>query len=62
MPDFVGEPDENCLGAPDVTEPISVFVLNHLANALHAEFAEPRERIVDVLYSEHDPQVTKSVH
>src|SRR5205823_4831930 len=62
LPEFLGEPDENLFGAPDVAEPILVFVLDHFADELRAAFAEPGERIVDVLHGEHDAQVTESVH
>src|SRR5262245_59526474 len=62
LPEFLGEPDENSFGAPDVAESILVFVLDHRAHELRAAFAEPGERIVDVLHREHDPQVTESVH
>src|SRR5688572_16435248 len=61
-PELLGKPDENSFGAPDVAETIRVFVLGHRADELRAPFAEPRERIVDVLYGEHDAQVTQSVH
>ncbi len=40
--------------APDIAEPIRVFVLDHFADELRAAFAEPGERIVDVLHGEHD--------
>ena len=49
-PELLGEPDENSFGAPDVAEPIRVFVLDHFADELRAAFAEPGERIVDVLH------------
>src|SRR5262245_15840161 len=61
-PELLGEPDENSFRAPDVAEPIRVFVLDHFADELRAAFAEPGERIVDVLHGEHDAQVTESVH
>ena len=53
-PELLGKPDEKSFGAPDVAEPIRVFVLNHFADELRAAFAEPGERIVDVLHGEHD--------
>src|ERR1700694_6128286 len=62
LPEFLGEPDENSFGPPDIAEPIRVFVLDHFADELRAAFAEPDERIVDVLHGEHDAQVTESVH
>jgi hypothetical protein len=54
LPELLGEPDENSFGTPDVAEPIHVFILDHFANELRAAFAEPGERIVDVLHGEHD--------
>ena len=54
LPELLGKPDENSFGAPDVAEPIRVFVLDHFADELRAAFAEPGERIVDVLHGEHD--------
>src|SRR5882672_9748573 len=62
LPELLGKPDENSFGAPDVAEPIRIFVLDHLADELRAAFPEPGERIVDVLHGEHDAQVTESVH
>ena len=54
LPELLGEPDENPFGTPDVAEPIHVFILDHFADELRAAFAEPGERIVDVLYGEHN--------
>ena len=54
LPELLGKPDENSFGAPDVAEPIPVFVLDHFADELRAACAEPGERIVDVLHGEHD--------
>src|SRR5215207_7596675 len=54
LPELLGKPDENSFGAPDVAEPIRVFVLGHFADEPCAAFAEPGERIVDVLHGEHD--------
>src|SRR3954471_10492048 len=62
LPELLGEPDENPFGTPDVAESIHVFILDHFADELRAAFAEPGERIVDVLHSEHDAQVAESVH
>src|SRR6266540_3657230 len=62
LPELLGKPDENSFGAPDVAEPIRVLVLDHFADELRAAFAEPGERIVDVLHGEHDAQVTERVH
>ena len=54
LPELLSEPNENSFRAPDVAEPIRVFVLDHLADELRAAFAEPGKRIVDVLHGEHD--------
>ena len=62
LPELLGEADENPFGTPDIAEPIHVFILHHFADELRAPFAESGERIVDVLYGEHDAQVPKSVH
>src|SRR5688572_3161777 len=62
LPELLGKPDENSFGAPDVAEPIRGFVLDHFADELRAAFAEPGERIVDVLHGEHDAQITESVY
>src|SRR5882762_8196447 len=62
LPELLGKPDENSFGAPDVAEPIRIFVLDHFADELRAAFPEPGERIVDVLHGEHDAQVAESVH
>src|SRR5688500_17691551 len=62
LPELLGKPDENSFGAPDVAEPIRVFVPDYFADELRAVFAEPGERIVDVLHGEHDAQVTERVH
>src|SRR5688572_29698718 len=50
LAEFFGEPDENSFGPPDVAEPIRVFVLDHVIDDLRPAFAEPGERIVDVLH------------
>src|SRR6185503_1761036 len=62
LPELLGEPDENPFRTPDVAEPIHVCILHHFADELRAAFAESGERIVDILYGEHDAQVAESVH
>lgn len=54
MPELLSEPDEDSFGAPDVAEPIRVFVLGHFADEFRAAFTEPGERIVNVLHGKHD--------
>ena len=54
--ELFGKPDEKSSRSPDVAEPIRVFVLDHLAaDKLSTVLAEPGERLVDVVHSEHDP-------
>src|SRR5205814_4169442 len=60
--EFLGEPDEKSFGPADVAEPIHVFVLDHFTDELRTAFAEPGERIVDVVHGEHDAEVAKSIH
>ena len=62
LPELLGQPDENALGATDVAEPIHVFVLDYFVDELRAVSAEPGERIVEVVHGEHDTQVAQSVH
>jgi hypothetical protein len=51
---FLGQPDEKSFGAADIAESIRVLILNHCTNELRAVFAEPGERLVEVVHSEHD--------
>src|SRR5262245_2501096 len=62
LPELLGEPQEDPFGTADVAEPIRVLILDHFADDRRAAFAEPGERVVDVLHGEHDAQVTESVH
>src|SRR5689334_6076459 len=50
----LGQPHEEPLGATDVTEPIKVLVLRHLADELGAMGAQSSDDIVHVLDGEHD--------
>ena len=54
MSELLGESDENTFGAADVAEPIEDLVLHHFAHELRAMLAEPGERVVEVVHSEHD--------
>gem|GEM_PF-2726832 len=54
LAELLGKPDENSFGAPDVAEPIRLFVLDHFADKLRVAFSEPGERIADVVHGEHD--------
>src|SRR5712691_9523733 len=60
--DLLGQPDENALGASDVAEPIHVLVLDHFVDELRAVLAEPGQRIVEVIYGEHDAEVAEGVY
>lgn len=44
LPELLGEPDENSFGAPEVAEPIHVFMPDHFADELRFAFAESGER------------------
>lgn len=54
LTELLGEPDQKSFGAADVAEPIRFLVLNHFTYELRAVFAEPGERLVDVVHGEHD--------
>ena len=54
-PEFLGEPNEDSFGAPDIAQPIRVFVLNYFVDELRAKLVEPSKRIVKILHGEHDP-------
>jgi hypothetical protein len=54
LAELLGQPDEDPLRASDVTEPILILVLRQFTNQLGSVRAKPGERIVDVLYGEHD--------
>ena len=59
---FLCQPGKISFGTQNVTESMHVLILNYLAHDLRTEFAEPGERIVDVLHGQHDSQGIKSVH
>ena len=61
MSQLFGKPEENAFRSPDVTEPVNVFILDHVADKLRA-LAESGERVVEVRDGEHDAEVTKSVY
>src|SRR4051812_17732538 len=62
LPELLGEPEKNPFGTADVAEPIRVLILDHFADDRRAAFAEPGERVVDVLHGEHDAEVAEGVH
>jgi hypothetical protein len=53
-PERLGQCDHDALGAADVTQPITVVELHHLANELRALGTQAGEHGVDVVGSEHD--------
>ena len=60
--ELLGEPDEKSFGPPDVAKPIHVFVLDDFTDELRTAFAEPGERIVNVVHGEHDAEAAQSIH
>ena len=52
--ELLGESDKKPFRPADVAEPIRVLILNHFAHELRAACAEPRERLIEVVYREHD--------
>jgi hypothetical protein len=56
------QPDQNALGASDVTEAIHVFVLDDFVDELRVVLAEPGERIVEIVHGEHDAKIAECVH
>src|SRR5262245_1063179 len=62
LSELLSEPDEDSFWTSDVAESVHVCVVNHRADELGAQLAEPSERVVDVLHGEHDAQVTEGVH
>src|SRR5687767_8195828 len=62
LPELLGEPDENSFGAPDVAEPVNVFVIDDFIDHRRTELAEPGEGVFDVVDGEHDAQVSQRVH
>ena len=59
---MLSQPDENALRASDVAEPIHVFVVDHFVDELCAVLAESGQRIVEVVYREHDAEVAEGVY
>jgi hypothetical protein len=55
--EFLGESDEKPFRPADIAEPIRVFILDYVAYELRAAFAEPFQRLVDVVHGEHDAEI-----
>src|SRR5207237_5556661 len=60
--EFLGQPDDDALGAADVGEPIRVLVLHHFADQFGAVGEQARDDIVDVIDGEHDAADPECVH
>jgi hypothetical protein len=54
--EFLGESDEKTFRPADVAEAIHAFILDNFAHELRAAFAEPGERLVDVVHGKHNAQ------
>src|SRR5262245_34287438 len=59
--ELFGQRDDDALGAADVTEPIAVLVLRHLANEFGAVGPKARDDVLDVVDGEHDPTYAQRV-
>src|SRR3954468_6666073 len=62
LPELLGKPDNDALGAADVAEPIRVLVLHHFADQYGAVGAQAREDVVDTIDGEHDAADPERVH
>ncbi len=60
--EFLGQPNDNALGAADVGEPIRVLVLHYLAYQFGAVGKQARDDFVDVIDGEHDAAHSELVH
>jgi hypothetical protein len=54
LPQLLGQPDEDALGAADVAPAVEVLVLDDLPDQLGAMGAQPPEDVVEVVDREHD--------
>jgi hypothetical protein len=52
--ELLGQRDDDTFGAAEVTEPILVLVLRHLANEFGSMLLQPANDVVDVVDGEHD--------
>src|SRR5690242_19211892 len=62
LPELLGQPDNEALGAADVGEPIRVLVLHHFADQFGAVGKQARDDVVDVIDGEHDAADPEFVH
>src|SRR5206468_11453644 len=60
--EFLGQPNDNALGAADIGEPIRVLVLHHFADQFGAMGKQARDDVVDVIDVEHDAADPEFVH
>src|SRR5438093_702089 len=59
--ELLGQCDEDALGPADVTEPIAVLVLRHLAKEFGAVGAQAGKDVLDVIDGEHDATYAQRV-
>src|SRR5438128_8966105 len=62
LPELLGQPDNEALGAADVGEPIRLVVLHHFADQFAAVGAQARDDLVHTLDGEHDAADPEGVH
>src|SRR5918995_2092924 len=60
--ELLGQCDDDALGAADVTEPILVLVLHHLADELGAVAKQAGKDVLEVVDGEHDATDAQRVH
>ena len=59
---FLSESDEKPFWSPDVAEPIRVLISHYFSNELCTTFLKPLKCLVDVIHSEHYPEVAQGIH
>ena len=57
LAEFLGESEEKPFRAPDVAEPIRIFIPDYFAYELRAAVEELFKRLVDVVHGEHYAEV-----
>src|SRR5689334_1630735 len=60
--ELLSQRDQDALRAADVTEPILVLILGHLAHEFCATSAQAGKDVVDIFDGEHDATYTQRVH
>src|SRR5215831_852159 len=61
LADLLGQCDDDALGAAEVTEPVAVLVLRHLAEEFGAVSAQAGKDVIDVFDGEHDSMQAQRV-